>query len=357
MADIRNEHSRGARSARPAGVAEGIRPAVPIHKQVDPRWGFTVDEDESFEPQAPRLVVIVPAYNEERFIGSVVVKARRYAKSVIVVDDGSSDHTSQVASDAGAIVIRHELNQGKGAALGTGFVAAKELEPDVVVAIDGDGQHMAEEIGLVAQPVLDGAADLVIGSRYLEPTSDVPKVRILGHRVFNFITNQSSGVSVTDSQSGFRAFSPRAVETLGWAVDSEGFSVESEMQFLAERHGWRLIEVPIIIQYHDKPKRNVLAHGLLVLNGMLGLIGQHRPLLFFSIPGFVLLLLGVATGLNVVQIYQSTTMLAVGYAILTQVFVTLGVAMLCTGLMLHSVRGLLLYLVGSNRYGGRPRQP
>lgn len=301
--------------------------------------------DASVTPKTGRCVVVIPAYNEERFIGSVVLEARRYADVVLVVDDGSIDNTAGVAAEAGATVIRQVPNEGKGAALSTGFRRAVEFDPTVVITIDADGQHMACEIEQVAAPVLRGEADIVIGSRYLDDNSDVPRHRIMGHRVFNFMTNQASGVrNVTDSQSGFRAFSPRALRAISFR--SHGFSVESEMQFIASENDLKLVEAPITIYYHDKPKRPVIAHGLMVLNGLLQLMGQYRPLLFFGLPGLVILGLAGLWTLWIVHIFQTSGELAVGYALIAVLLFMFGSTVMSTGIILHSVRALLLdYLV------------
>ena len=286
------------------------------------------------------IVVLIPAFNEERFIGSVVLKARRQADVVLVVDDGSSDATAEIAEAAGAVVVRQPKNRGKGATLTVGFRKAREFNPSVVVLLDADGQHLPEELGLVIAPVLHGKADIALGSRYLGATSLVPQHRILGHKLFNFLSNSMSGVSVTDSQSGFRAFSPRAIEDL--AFRSRGFSVESEMQFLARERKLEVVEVPITIRYQDKPKRPVMAHGMAVLNGLLKLVGQYRPLLFFGVPGLALLLAGLAMGALVVDIYAKLQELSVGYALICVLFTILGSLGLFAGIILHSMRGLLL---------------
>ena len=159
-----------------------------------------------------KVAVIVPSYNEERFIGSMVLKLKLYPVTVIVVDDGSSDATAAIAEAAGATVIRHERNLGKGEALNTGIRKARFLQPDVVVTIDGDGQHLPDQLPTLIGPVLEGRADIVIGSRYLRPTSQVPRHRVIGHWFFNRLTRAASGVPVTDSQSGYRAFSPRGIQ-------------------------------------------------------------------------------------------------------------------------------------------------
>ena len=290
-----------------------------------------------------RIVAVIPAYNEGRFIGSVVLLAQKYAHVVVVVDDGSTDETAGIAEAAGAIVIRHERNQGKGVALNTGFRKARELDPDVVITLDADGQHIPDEMTVVAEPVLGGQADITVGSRYLEKRSRVPLHRIWGHQFFNYVTGRAAGVALTDSQSGFRAFSPLAIGSI-WFRES-GFSVEAEMQFQAHEHQLRVREVPITVLYHEKPKRSVIAQGLVVLNGVLRLVGQYRPLLFFATPGILMLLAGLIWGAKVVDIYLDLQILPVGYALISVVLSVIGLLGVFTGIILHSVRGLLLDLI------------
>lgn len=297
--------------------------------------------------QIKLIVAIIPAYNEEKYIGSVVLKALQYVHHVIVVDDGSADQTAEVAGLAGAIVVRHMVNRGKGVALNTGFSKAQELFlPNVVVTMDGDWQHMPEELPLVMGPILNDTADLVIGSRYLEKTSHVPIQRVLGHWGFTSLVNALSGTPLTDSQSGFRAFSLPAITAL--IFSSKGFSVESEMQFLARDYRFRVTEVPITIRYEDKPKRSVIVHGLKVLNGVLALIGQHRPFLFFAIPGFLLLSLGALIGLWVIHTYTVNQELAIGTALLAILFCMIGCLSLFTAIILHSLRGFVLNFLHGN---------
>ncbi len=312
--------------------------------------GKEVTDVQSPEQRA-RVVAVIPAYNEERFIGSVVLGAASHVDAVVVSDDGSTDATAQIAGAAGAIVVRHERNQGKGAALNTGIRKARELEPDAVVLLDADGQHLPEEAPRLLAPILAGEADLVIGSRYLTGSdSGVPPHRIWGHRVFNLLTRTTSGIGASDSQSGFRALSRQTLCALRFS--SDGFSVESEMQFLAKELGLRVVEVPITADYVEKPKRPVVQHGLLVLNGVLRLVGQYRPLLFFGLSGLIVLMIGLGWGGWVVIIYQRTSTLAVGYAMISILLTILGSLSLFAGIILHSIRGLLLELAGPGR-GGR----
>ncbi len=285
------------------------------------------------------VVVIVPAFNEERCIGSVVLRALQSADEVLVIDDGSTDGTAEIARAAGATVIRHEQNLGKGTALNTGLRKARELCPDVVVLIDGDGQHRPQEMCRVIAPILAGEADIVVGSRYLDRNSQVPRHRVVGHRAFNMLTGGASGLSLTDSQSGYRALSPQALAALTFR--SDGFSVESEMQFIAQERHLRVVETPVTIEYNEKPKRPVIAHGLLVLNGVLHFVGQYRPLFFFGVSGLLITLASLALGGYVVLAYQRTHMLAVGYAMITVLLGVIGMLTFVTGVILHSVRGLI----------------
>ncbi|MBN2387839.1 MAG: glycosyltransferase family 2 protein [Anaerolineales bacterium] len=294
-------------------------------------------------------VVLVPAYNEARFIGSVVLQARQHAAMVIVVDDGSQDDTARIARDAGAILVQHETNRGKATALNSGIfyirtMAKEALEKvQAVVIMDGDGQHHANDIPILTTPIFAGEADLVIGSRFLEVKSTIPRWRIFGQHALTAATNLGSGFRVTDSQSGFRALSLPALAKLDFG--SEGFSVESEMQFLVQEQNLRLREVPIHVTYDDTLKRNPVTQALHVINGIFTMIGQYRPLLFFGGAGTVLLLVGIGWGGLVVSRFYDTGQLAAGYAMICVLLSVLGMILISTGFMLHSIRALLLSLL------------
>jgi len=290
-------------------------------------------------------VVLIPTYNEERFIGSVVLQAYQYAKTVIVVDDGSSDDTARIAKDAGATLVRHEVNQGKAAALNSGFFyirLMKEIQDNAaaIVIIDGDSQHHCNDIPAITAPIFDGEADIVIGSRFLEIKSRIPRWRIFGQQALTTITNLGSGNRVTDSQSGFRAFSQKTLSMFDF--DSEGFSVESEMQFLAQENNLRLKEVPIHCTYDKTLKRNPVTQALDVINGIFTLAGQYRPLLFWGGSGTIILLTGVGWGVIVVERFSASGKLAIGYAMICVLLSVLGMILISTGFILHTMRILLL---------------
>src|SRR5690606_24696047 len=174
------------------------------------------------------ITVILPAYNEEVSIGSIVLLTRFYADNVIVVDDGSSDRTAEVARKAGAEVIVHEVNQGKGVALKTGFTAAASLGADVIVTMDSDGQHNPADIPKLVEPILKGEADMVNGSRYLNGMDkNTPVYRRIGQTILDRVTNLNSGLAITDSQSGFRAFAASTKDVFRFSA--QGMAIESEM--------------------------------------------------------------------------------------------------------------------------------
>lgn len=225
---------------------------------------------------APNIIVGIPAYNEESRIGDVVRGALAHATTVVVVDDGSTDLTAFRALDAGAVVIRHTRNGGKGVAVAGLFRYAVEQQADALVLIDGDGQHDPAEIPAVVAPCLADRADLVVGSRFLSRRSDIPFHRTVGQRAFNAMTALASGVACSDSQSGFRAYNRRAICAM--RITESSFSVESEQQFECLAHGLRLGEVPISCSYDLPEKRSAYVQGLDVLC-RLGTMSMRRRLL------------------------------------------------------------------------------
>lgn len=225
----------------------------------------------------PKVVVGIPAFNEEHSIAAVVSGSLPHASSVVVVDDGSSDATSARALAAGATVIRHQANYGKGAAVAALFDHAIRVHADVLVLLDGDGQHDPAEIPSVACDCLNNRADVVVGSRFHRLAHcETPRVRRLGQKAFNGMTALASGVHCSDSQSGFRAFNRRAFCSM--RLTESSFSVESEMQFEYRTHELRLSEVPISCSYELPPKRNVFSHGLTVLTRLMSMAVQRRAL-------------------------------------------------------------------------------
>jgi glycosyltransferase involved in cell wall biosynthesis len=204
-------------------------------------------------PYAPSIVAGIPAYNEEKTIAEVVLKAGCHVGKVLVCDDGSKDRTRVVARENGADVLEHEKNMGYGATMQTLFGKARELDADVLVVFDGDGQHDPDEIPELVKPVLEGRADIVIGSRFINGARmNVPLYRRMGILLITLLTKIFSGYAISDAQSGFRTFNRKALEELKISEDGWGSSVE--VFFRARDVGLRILEVPVDCDYEGYPK-------------------------------------------------------------------------------------------------------
>ena len=302
----------------------------------------------------------MPAFNEEVAIGSMVLRTKQYANRVIVVDDGSSDQTAIVAAMAGAEVIRHPQNRGKGAALKTGFAALNC--PTVVVTMDTDGQHNPSDIPKIIEPILEGKADLVNGSRYLNgDKKDTPFYRRIGQRVLDTATNLGSGIEVTDSQSGFRAFNPDIRDV--FRFQQNGLAIESEMLADAADAGLRIQEVEIGVRYDvDSSSENPVTHGVRVLVTVLQEMELRRPLFYFTLPGMLMAGFGILMGLDSLRIFAHGGSLQYGPTMLMILLTLVGSFMALTGIILHSISRIMyeckseMVNLGKASHSGRPAE-
>ncbi len=285
------------------------------------------------------ITAILPAFNEEVSIGSIVLETKRYADRVIVIDDGSLDRTAEVAELAGAEVIRHPQNMGKGAALKTGFESLNS--PDVVVTIDTDGQHNPADIPKLVEPILRDEADMVNGSRYINGNrKDTPLYRRLGQVILDRATNLGSGLNVTDTQSGFRAFNPRTRDIFRFGQN--GLAIESEMLADAAKAGLRIKEVEIGVRYDvNGSSEHPVAHGLRVLVKVLHDMEFRRPLYYFTVPGIVMSAIGVGMGLEFLRTFYHGGSLYYGPMLLMVLLTLLGCFMALTGIILHTLSRML----------------
>lgn len=282
----------------------------------------------------------LPAYNEEVTIGSIVLKALKYVDRVIVVDDGSSDGTAEVARLAGAFVVRHKKNKGYGAALKKCFETARMINADAMVILDADGQHNPDEIPILLAPIISGKADVVIGSRFIGSNQNrIPIYRKIGMRILN-LTTRIAGCRTSDSQSGFRAYSKKAITTID--PTQSGMSAGSEILLLAKKNGLKIMEVPINCRFDVKgSSQNPISHGLNVISFLVKLISEKRPLLFFGVPGFILICVGGLLGFYVAEIYQRTHLFAYDTAMVMFLFIVVGILSVFTGIILHSIKRLI----------------
>ncbi|NQT71172.1 MAG: glycosyltransferase [Chloroflexi bacterium] len=294
-------------------------------------------ENESKADQ-PKIVAAIPCFNEERFIGSVVAKTKKYVNKVIVIDDGSTDESSEVAKATGAAVYCHDENRGYGAAISSALDRGRSLKADILIILDGDGQHDPKEIPHLIQPILDGDADIVVGSRFLGKTNKSPLYRRIGQQALTTLTNIGSGHKLTDSQSGCRAYSAKALKELN--LSERGMSVSSEIQFAIKEAGLRVAEVPIDVSYEDRTKRNPMGHGISVLTRIVVLYTLQNPLLLFGIPGIICTIFGVVFGIRVFSTYNDAGYVPVGEALALIMFGLAGLVGTLAGLSLQAMREL-----------------
>ncbi|NIN66758.1 MAG: glycosyltransferase [Anaerolineae bacterium] len=222
------------------------------------------------ESKGLNVVAAIPCHNEEQFIGDIVRSAQEYVSQVVVVDDGSSDRTIDAAVEAGAMVVRHGTNKGPGEAYKSCFEAARSLKADVLITLDGDGQHLPDELPRLLHPLLSEEADLVIGSRFLKDY-DIPRYRKVGIDVITWLYNLGSAVKVVDAQSCYRGYNRKALDTLRITESGFGFSVELLIQ--ARNRGLVIQEVPVSCIYHrDSHSMNPVLHGV----GVALMVIKHR---------------------------------------------------------------------------------
>ncbi len=276
------------------------------------------------------ITAILPAFNEEVSIGSVVLHARQHADRVIVIDDGSTDRTAEMAELAGAEVVRHPFNKGKGAALKTGFEAASKNGAKVIVTMDTDGQHDPEEIPKLAAPILAGEADVVNGSRYMNGSrKSTPFYRRIGQNVLDSATNLNSGLHITDTQSGFRAFGVRTLPAFRFGQN--GMAIESEMLMDAANAGFMIKEVEIGVRYDvDCSTENPMSHGVGVLVKILHDMELNKPLYYFTVPGMLFASAGLFMGLSFLERFYHGGGLMFGPTLLMIMLTLIGTFMVFT---------------------------
>lgn len=287
-----------------------------------------------------KTLAAIPCFNERIAIGSVALIARKHVAEVLVIDDGSSDGTADVATAAGAQVLRHEQNKGKGAAVKAALHYAAANGFDALVLVDGDGQHDPAQIPLLLQPIQDGTADIVIGYRELD---QMPRLRQAGRLVLDYVTARDGQV-ITDSQSGFRALSRQAIEALqAKNLQANGFEIESDMLLAVRDSPLKISAVPITCTYdvEEPSTKNPVSHGVGVLGKIIHSIAEGRPLLYIGLPGVVLIMIGFYFGLTLLRQYNRLEYFSLPYTMLAGFFIIVGLLGVFIGLVLNVISRLL----------------
>ena len=279
----------------------------------------------------------IPAFNEEKNIAAIITKLADITDTIIVCNDGSSDLTSDIAEKMGAFVINHEKNLGYGAAIRSIFLKAKELDGDILVTFDADGQHRIEDIEKVTKPIIDQEADLVIGSRFLdESEKEVPQYRKVGIKVITKITNASIKKQLTDSQSGFRAYSKKVLNELN--PSELGMGISTEILIKASSKNFRITEVPIKILYAgDTSTHNPVSHGSSVILSTIKYTSIEHPLKFYGIPSMILFIIGISFTYLSAEYYAEIGRLNTNLTVIAAGTVLIAVVLLITSILLYSL--------------------
>ena len=283
-----------------------------------------------------KITIGIPAYNEEKSIALIITKLKKITDSIIVCDDGSSDMTAEISKNLGATVISHKKNMGYGVAINSIFQKAKELNIDLLVTFDADGQHRVEDIQKVIEPIKNNVADLVIGSRFLDKKSNVPNYRKIGIKVITKITNASIKKKLTDSQSGFRAYNKQVLSQI--SPSDIGMGISTEILIKSSSKGLRIMEVPVTILYSgDTSTHNPVSHGTSVLLSTIKFTSIEHPLKFYGIPSLVFLIIGSVFTYSAVQYYIEIGRLNTNLTVIGAVTILIGLVLLITAILLFSL--------------------
>ena len=284
------------------------------------------------------IVIGIPAYNEEKNIAKIIVKLQKVADKIIVCDDGSSDLTGEIAGRLGAIVVNHSKNLGYGAGIRSIFQKAKELDADILVTFDADGQHRIEDIQTVLEPLIKNEVDIVIGSRFLDNNDDtnIPKYRKMGIKTITNITNTSSDLHLTDSQSGFRAYNKKVLQEI--TPSEYGMGVSTEILIKASKKEFKIKEVPIIVLYEgDTSTHHPVSHGIAVIMSTMKFISIEHPLRFYGIPGLIFLTIGLFFTVWTIQEFTISRQIITNISLIGIGSIIIGTMLTMTSIMLYSL--------------------
>jgi len=282
-------------------------------------------------------IACIPAFNVEHQIADVIKKSQKYVDKVLVCDDGSTDNTSVNAKLSGAIVIKHDKNLGKGAALKTLFQKAKDLHADIIITIDGDGQFLPEEIPILIEPIKIKKFDVVIGNRFLD-TEEMPSYRKAGNKILDKFTKLAANLPFEDTQSGFRSYSKNALEKISFSTN--GFGVDSEILIDAVNKDLKITEKNVTVLYNTGNKtstKNPVSHSMGVVASIIELIAINHPLKYLGVPGIILLIIGIAFSVVVMGIFNDTRYFSIPSTLLALGSSIIGLMLLLMSVVLYSI--------------------
>jgi len=283
-----------------------------------------------------KITVGIPAYNEEKNLAKIIVKLKKMVDQILVCDDGSTDSTCAIAESLGVTVIKHSKNLGYGSAIRSIFLKAREINSEVLVTIDADGQHKIEDVNKIIKPIADGQADISIGSRFLDKRDNAPKYRKLGINIITKVTNSSLSEKITDAQSGFRAYNNKVLQSL--TPSDSGMGISTEILIKSSNLGFKIAEVPTEIQYEgDTSTQNPVSHGTEVLMSTLKYISIERPLRFYGIPSFIFFVIGLTFTFSSIQYYAEVGRLNPNVTLVAVGTLLIGVILAVTAILLYSL--------------------
>jgi glycosyltransferase involved in cell wall biosynthesis len=295
------------------------------------------------------IVACIPALNEEKNIGAVIVRTKRYVDSVIVCDDGSSDLTAEIAEGLGATVIRHNRNSGYGAALRSLFSRALDTEAEFIVTLDGDGQHNPAAIPRLLNAFSGEDVDIVVGSRFIEGgRSEAPPWRERGIKVITeLITN--GDMRVTDAQSGFRAYRRGVLELI--TLTEDGMGASTEMLLKAQNMNLKIAEVPINIVYpQNSSSHNPVLHGFDVILATFKHLSLRRPLIFYGVPGFLSLCISAIFWIWTFKRFTVYRELSTNITLIALSTTVVGLMLMTTAIILWAMISVIRENNGNNNY-------
>ncbi len=297
-----------------------------------------------------KALVVIPVFNEEKHLRSVLSSLPDRVLDIqldtLVINDGSSDRSRRIAREAGVLLINHSQNRGYGVAVIAGLNFARQQDYDYVVKMDADGQHDPREIEKLVTPILNGEADVVIGSRFKEktPSSDMPVYRKIGNKILNLFTTPQRR-DITDSQSGFRAYNRKALKAIG--ITTDGIGVDSQILMEINDKNLRIKEVPISCQYDglDTSTYNPIKHTLSVITSIIVYITEGRPLYYLGIPASILLFASVYLFLRLLDIFNRTRYFSIEIALLGMTALFAGLTLAIAALILFAIGRMVVRLI------------